>query len=411
MKLVEQHIIDRQDPRFAVIDPACFASKNLYNATLYILRQAFFAHDRVPTYAKLAHTLKDTPEFQALPAKVAQWVVRQVCGDWSNFWKAQTAYQKYPDKFTGRPKLPHYKPKQDGRNLLVYTRQAISRPALKEGRICPSQLDITIQTKQKEVQQVRIVPQASHYVVEVIYTVKPKSRTANQLNPKWAASLDLGIDVLASVTSNKKGITPFLVNGRPLKSVNAYYNKGRADLQAALPHGQYTSHRLTTLTDKRNRKVDHYLHWASRYIVDWMVSERLGTLIIGHNKGWKQAVNIGTVNNQNFVAIPHSTFIHMLTYKAQLAGIQVIVQEEGYTSKCSFLDLEPIRKHALYCGRRVQRAEFVSAQGQLIHADINGSYNILRKGLPSAFARGIQGVVVRPVRVQPVRKLVNWHCL
>jgi putative transposase len=270
---------------------------------------------------------------------------------------------------------------------------------------------MVIQTKQKEAQQVRIVPHASHYVVEVIYMVHPLSPTQNNLNPAWAASLDLGIDILAAVTSNKAGLRPFLVNGRPLKSVNAYYNKLRADLQALLPRGQYTSHHLTALTNKRNRKVDHYLHWASRYIVDWMVSERLGTLIIGHNKGWKQNVQIGSVNNQNFVAIPHSTFIHMLTYKAQLTGIKVILQEESYTSKCSFLDLEPIRKHAQYCGRRVMRAEFISAQGQPIHADINGSYNILRKGLPSAFARGIKGVVVRPVRVQPVRKLVNWHFL
>jgi putative transposase len=295
--------------------------------------------------------------------------------------------------------------------LLIYTRQAISRPALKEGRICPSQLDIVIQTKQKELQQVRIVPHASHYVVEVIYTVIPLSPTQNNLNPAWVASLDLGIDILAAVTSNKEGIIPFLVNGRPLKSVNSYSNKCRAAIQSALPQGQYTSHRLNSLTDKRNRKIKHYLHWASRYIVDWMVSERLGTLIIGHNVGWKQVVDIGSVNNQNFVAIPHLTFIHMLTYKAQLAGIHVIVQEEGYTSKCSFLDLEPIRKHAQYCGRRVKRGEFVSAQGLPIHADINGSYNILRKALPSAFARGIQGVVVRPVRVQPVRKLVNWLCL
>ena len=411
MKLIEQHIIDRQDPRFAVIDPTCFASKNLYNAALYILRQAFFDHRPVPNYAKLAHTLKDNPEFRALPAKASQWVVRQVCANWGAFWKTYHAYQKFPAKFTGRPKLPQYKPKQDGRNLLVYTRQEISEPALKEGLIRPSQLDIVIQTKHKEVQQVRIVPHASHYVVEVIYTVIPQSPAVNKLNPKWAASLDLGIDVLAAVTSNKQGIVPFLVNRRHLKSVNAYYNKVRATIQAALPPGQYTSHRLTALTDKRNRKIKHYLHWASRYILDRMVSERLGTLIIGHTVGWKQEVNIGAVNNQNFAAIPHSTFIHMLTYKAQLAGIQVIVQEESYTSKCSFLDLEPIHKHAMYCGRRVMRAEFISAQGQPIHADINGSYNILRRALPSAFARGIQGVVVRPVRVQPVRKLVNWHCL
>ena len=411
MQLVEQHCIDCHDPRFAAIDPACFASKNLYNAALYILRQAFFNHRRVPGYAKLAHALKDTPDYRALPAKVAQWVVRQVCGDWDAFWKAHKAYQKSPAKFTGRPKLPHYKPKLTGRNVLVYTRQALGGPALEEGRICPSQLPIVVQTKQKEVRQVRIVPHASHYVVEVIYSVKPTSRTANQLRPKWAASLDLGIDVLAAVTSNKKGLTPFLVNGRPLKSVNAFYNKLRATLQATLPPGQYTSHRLEVLADKRNRKIKHFLHWASRYIVEWMVRERLGTLIIGHNVGWKQEVDIGRVNNQNFVAIPHSTFIRLLTYKAQLAGIKVIVREESYTSKCSFLDLEPIRKHAAYCGRRVKRAEFVAADGRRIHADVNGSYNILRKGLPSAFARGIQGVVVRPVRVQPVRKLVNWHCL
>src|SRR5664279_5829608 len=241
MQLVEQHIIDRQDLRFAVIDPACFASKNLYNTALYILRQSFFKHESVPTYAKLAHMLKDTAEFRALPAKVAQWTVRQVCGAWDTFWKAHSAYQQCPDKFTGRPKLPHYKPKSDGRNLLVYTRQAISRPALKAGWICPSQLGITIQTKQKEVQQVRIVPHASHYVIEVIYTVIPLSPTENALNPAWAASLNLGIDILAAVTSNKEGITPFLVNGRPLKSVNAYYNKLKADMQALLPRGKHTS--------------------------------------------------------------------------------------------------------------------------------------------------------------------------
>jgi putative transposase len=411
MQLVEQHCIDRHDPRFAAIDPACLASKHLYNAALYVLRQAFFNHRRVPTYKKLAHMLKDTVEFRALPAKVAQWVVRQVCGDWDTFWKAHQAYQKSPAKFTGRPKLPHYRPKVTGRNVLVYTRQALSTPALKAGRVCPSHLPIVVQTQQQEVRQVRIVPHASHYVVEVIYSVKPTSRTANKLHPEWAASLDLGIDVLAAVTTNKKGLTPFLVNGRPLKSVNAYYHKLRAALQALLPKGQYTSHRLVALTDKRNRKIEHFLHWASRYIVDWMVRERLGTLIIGHNVGWKQAVDMGKINNQNFVAIPHSTFIHLLTYKAQRAGIKVIVREESYTSKCSFLDLEPIRKHAAYCGRRLKRAEFVAADGRQIHADVNGSHNILRKALPSAFARGTKGVVVRPVRVLPARKLKHWRCL
>jgi putative transposase len=411
MRLVEQHVIDRQAVRFKTLDTACFASKNLYHAVRYILRQAFFNKRQVPTYKKLARDLKATAEFKALPAKVAQGVLRQACGDGSAFWKAHKAYKKSPAKFTGRPKLPHYKDKPKGRNLLVYTLQAISRPALKAGQIVPSQLPIVVQTQQQEVQQVRIVPQASHYVVEVVYRVKAKSRTANKLNRKWAASLDLGVDVLAAVTTNKRGIAPFLVNGRPLKCGNAYYNKLRAQRQAWLPQGQYTSHRLVALTDKRNRKVQHFLHWVSRYIVEWMVRERLGVLVIGHNAGWKQEVDLGQRNNQNFVTIPHSTFIAMLRYKAELAGIQVIVKEERYTSKCSFLDQEPIRKHAAYCGRRVARATFVASDGRRIHADVNGAYNILRHALPSAFARGIKGVVVRPLRVLPAQKRPNWHCL
>ena len=129
MQLVEQHSIDRHDTRFKALDAACFASKNLYNVALYQMRQAFFAGRKVDSYPQLAHALKGTPEFKALPAKVAQWVIRQASGAWWNFWKAYQAYRKHPAKFTGRPKLPHYKDKQKGRNLLVYTIQAISRPA------------------------------------------------------------------------------------------------------------------------------------------------------------------------------------------------------------------------------------------------------------------------------------------
>jgi len=409
MELVEQHVIDRHDPRFEVIDPVCFASKNLYNAALYELRQAFFADKSAPGYAKLAHAMKANVDYKAMPAKVAQWVLRQVCSDWANFWKAHEAYQQNPAKFTGRPKLPHYKDKQKGRNVLVYTAQAISRVALAEGKIAPSNLPIVVTTKQTEVQQVRIVPKASHYVVEVIYKVKPTPRCANRLNSQWAAGVDLGVDVLAAVTTNKRGVSPLLVNGRPLKSVNAFYNKQRARLHAALPKGKYSSRQLVAITDRRNRRIQHFMHTASRRIIDWLVAERIGTLVIGQNKGWKHEVEMGTRNNQNFVAIPHSTFIHMLAYKAKLVGIHVILKSESYTSKCSFLDLEPIGKHAQYAGQRVRRAQFVASDGRMIHADVNGSYNILRQGLPSAFARGIRGVVVRPVRLTPP-KLANGHC-
>jgi putative transposase len=121
--------------------------------------------------------------------------------------------------------------------------------------------------------------------------------------------------------------------------------------------------------------------------------------VIGKNPNWKQEVNIGKRNNQQFVCIPHARFIDMLTYKAQLLGIAVLVTEESYTSKCSFLDMEPIEKHEQYVGKRVKRGLFRASTGQHINADVNGSYNIVRKVVPDAFRQRDRGCVVHPVRL------------
>ena len=153
---------------------------------------------------------------------------------------------------------------------------------------------------------------------------------------------------------------------------------------------------MERLTNKRTRKIDHYLHTASRCIIDLLVNEEIGTLVIGYNQEWKQEVNIGKRNNQNFVSIPFARFIYMLTYKAQLVGIRVVMTEESYTSKCSFLDFEPIGKHEVYQGKRVKRGLFRSATGKQYHADVNGSYNIIRKVASDAFVQGSSGCVVHP---------------
>ena len=144
------------------------------------------------------------------------------------------------------------------------------------------------------------------------------------------------------------------------------------------------------LTNKRNNKVKDYLHKASRLLVNQLVSNRVATVVIGHNKEWKQDINIGKSNNQKFVQIPHSVFISMLKYKCELEGITVIVREENYTSKCSFLDNEEICKHEEYLGKRIKRGLFRTASGRLVNADLNGALNILRKEIPNAFGYGIE---------------------
>ena len=232
--------------------------------------------------------------------------------------------------------------------------------------------------------------------MEVIYE---KEIEQKQLDSNRVAGIDIGLGNLAAVTSNLSGFNPILINGNPLKAINSYYNKERARLQSSLGENQFLSNALEKLTLKRNCKIDNYLHQASRLIIDTLVNFQIGTLVIGKNDEWKQQINLGKVNNQNFVFVPHAKFLSMLKYKAELVGIKVVVLEESYTSKCSFLDSEPIQKQEVYKGKRIKRGLFRSSQNILINADINASANIIRKAFPNAFADGIEAVVVRPSRV------------
>ena len=88
---------------------------------------------------------------------------------------------------------------------------------------------------------------------------------------------------------------------------------------------------------------------------------------------------MGKKTNQKFVAIPHAIFINQLVYKCQLVGIKVATIGEAYTSKCSFLDFEPIEKQVSYLGKRVKRGLFKASSGRVYGADQNGSLNIIRK--------------------------------
>jgi len=176
MQLVEQHVIQRTDPRYTVIDEAAFKSKNLYNAALYEVRQSFIFQKKYLNYKKMDRLMQQHEAYKALLAKVAQWVLKGLHGNWVKFFENCKAYRENPSKFTGRPGLPKYKHKTDGRNLLVYTEQAISKAALKHGLIKLSMLPITIETKQRPetIAQVRIVPKNGYYVVEVVYEKQPE---------------------------------------------------------------------------------------------------------------------------------------------------------------------------------------------------------------------------------------------
>ena len=412
MRRVEQQRIAKSHPQFRAIDEMAFASKNLWNLANYLVRQSFIFQKHYLNNTATFHLLKETDAYKALPSKVANQVLLQLHRAWTAFFEAIEVYREHPKKFLGRPKLPNYLPKTRGRNLLVFELGCIWKAELRGRELAVTQLGRIGETKQQpaSVQQVRIVPKADHFVLEVVYDAK--EQLAQGLDPDLFVALDPGINVLAALTSNKPNFVPQLVSGKPVKAVNQLYNKQREHEQKQLAkckEPRYTSHRLDRITTKRNRRVMHYLHTASRRIVELLVEEGIGVLVLGKNLFWKTSVELGKKHNQEFVHIPHAKFLAMLTYKAEARGIRVIVTEESYTSKASFLDLDPLPTYdptqgaeqedkPRFSGRRDGRWYRVKGRAP-IHSDVNGSFNIGRKVFPTAFGPGIEATAVRPRRL------------
>ena len=408
MQLAERHIIKSGHKFFVELDALCFASKNLYNAANYIIRQHFIYGWGYLNYPSMYNLMKSHPTYKALPAKVSQQILMVLSRNWKSFFAALAEYEKQPHLFTGRPSLPKYKHKAKGRNLLVYTIQAVSKTALTKGIIKLSGTSIELSTKVNadQICQVRVVPKCDCYVIEVIYDeIESDPDLGNGI-----AAIDLGLNNLAALTSNQFGFTPLLINGRPLKSINQFYNKKKAFLQSQLSGHRLISPRIQRITRCRNQKIDNYLHAASKFIVDCLVAHQIGTLVIGYNPQWKTQIHLGRQSNQNFVNVPHLRFVEMLSYKCSRLGIKVLITEESYTSASSFLDgdFTPVygessSENIVFSGCRVTRGLYKRHDGTLINADVNGSYNILRKAIPNAFADGIESCVVQPRRVTPLK--------
>lgn len=398
MQLVEKHIINENHSLYKECDRLCFASKSIYNQALYLIRQEY---ETSKTYNVLNDSykyMKDKECFAELPQKVAQATLRCVHATCQSFFRMLHS----PKVQNKNVEFPHYLHKTKGRFVTTFNNQTISKKVFEKKHIIKlSQCNIEFYTKIedfKSINCVRIVPQLEQYTIEVVYTIPDVEPLKSN---RTYASIDLGVSNLATITYSD-GSQPKIINGRPLKSINQFYNKQLSKYKSKLETVNKTksSHRLKRLTNKRANKVNDYLHKASKFIVSDIQSKGITTLIIGKNTEWKQECSIGKANNQNFIQIPHSRFIDMLTYKCEKVGITVKLQEESYTSKCSFLDMEEICKHETYCGKRIKRGLYISKNAVKINADVNGSYNILRKAIPSVFNHGIEGFVVNPIVIK-----------
>lgn len=381
IKLVRQIIYKRNDPEYKEMDELCFKSKNLYNATLYAVRQSFIKNNEYLSFNRINKIFikENNVDYRALPAKVSKYTQMFVDFAMKSFFAL--VKKKKKEGYDKKVRLPKYLDKTKGRMTVHYERGALSFKKRK-GYIHLSKTEIYVKLpedlNENDIKFTRIVPGCGKFTVEIGYERELES----QVMTGSYASIDPGVNNLVTmvdtVTKN-----PVIINGRPLKSINQWYNKKIAKMRSETErlHGKHWSHKMSSITNRRNNKIKDYMHKASTYIVNHLVSNRIGTLIIGESKEWKQDTNMYKINNQNFVCIPFEMLKSMLEYKCKLAGIEVVRQDEAYTSKCSFLDNEEIRKHEKYKGNRPKRGCFKTSNGIKVNADVNSACNIMKKYL------------------------------
>ena len=422
MQLTERHLIKPNHELYATLDDLTFKAKNLYNHGLYLYRQSYFEHKKNPSNPVLSWVGIDKSlraqgheDIRALPAKVANAVLKNLGESITSYWKLVRL--KRGGGLRQKPKLPNYLHKTDGRYPLSFNYQTFGnkRGTNNELILCPKSLCLPIPTKVDNPKQVRIVPKHNNFVIEVIYDAEERAprRTSRY------AGIDLGVDNFATITFSTRN-KPLIVKGLELKSINQGYNRLISKAQLLLPDPQKTSRSIHRLWSRRSWVLQTRIHQMTAFLATLFDEMQIEAVFIGKNINWKQNLRFGKAVKQRFAYLPYETFIEQLRYKCRLRGISVIVQEESYTSKASFLDKDDIpvygeTENPRFSGRRIMRGLYQSGNGQLINADVNGSYNILRKGLMNNHLSFnvdnplIHPLVVKGIGKEPNKKLVQLY--
>ena len=418
MRLTERILLKPNHSHYKNVRKLCALTASVSNQALYYFRQNFFNHEnnKWATIDKLMK-LKHADKYNAIPSAISQSVIKKTGTDFDAFWKAYRQWQQQPDKFKERPRIPHYQKLktaiQPAQGVSVIDEHLVFPKKLNLEPIkirCVEQQAALAKSDRAIVKEIRYVPHGSCFWLEIVYE---EDKTLNKevlnkrkvkLNRDNVFSIDLGINNLATLVSNKPDFQPVLFSGKPVKSLNQQFNKRKAELQS-LGHRRLIAHMAVT----RFCQINDYFHKVSHQIIALCLKEDVGKIVIGKNKDWKQEVNIGKANNQTFVSIPYQSLIDQINYKASRYGIEVVEQEESYTSKADALALDhlPVKSKSkdkfTFSGKRKLRGLYQSSIGKLVNADVNGSLNILRKVIGDDFIQGLidKGAVFAPVRWTP----------
>ena len=420
----------------------CKKAKLLKNAITYRLRQLFFAWQKdyislsvqekevldefyttydkylsinkehmFPTYNQFERMLRNTKNpdfFNGLPAHSAQYLIKNGLQDFKSYFNALKEYRENPSKFTSKPKLPKYAKSDE-----VTFSSSNQECKIIDGQLKLPKLNTRLNlgtlkiTDKMRLYRVQITPYYDTYKVCLVFEIfngLNEVKEVKKLNKKNVLGIDLGVDNIVS-TSNNCGLSPFVVKGNVIKSRNQWYNKLLAKYTSQLSistkqslenskGSKYNSKRITKLNKYRKNYVNDKYNKIASYIVNYCKDNDIGTIVIGKNDQWKSEIDMQKKDKQNFVFISHSVLVNKIKRMAMNIGINVIVQEESYTSKASFLDNDDIPNYEKdkkdtktssykykFSGKRIKRGLYKTKEGILINADVNGASNIIRKAL------------------------------
>ena len=413
----------KQEPKLSkdellILKELSHIAKNLYNEALYNIRQYFFKNDGYLNYYENYKELKNSDNYKLLNSNMAEQILKEVDGSFKSFFALKRL--KDNGKYNEKVKIPHYLDKDAYSTLVIGFVRIVDNnklviPYSNTFRKNHKLITVTIppQLVDKHIKEIRIIPKLNASYFEFQYTYEANIERINLSSHKYL-SLDIGINNLVSaITSTGNS---FIIDGRYLKSLNQWFNKENSRLQS-IHYKQlhikgntnkdkipYTRRQLLLL-DKRNKRINDYLSKTSRYIINYCINNDIGNIVLGYNPEIQKQSKLSKQVNQSFVSLPIGKLKDKLSYLCELYGINLILQEESYTSKASFLDNDEIpvynknndnrnndgsnnnvvsggnNNNYKFSGKRIKRGLYKSSNGILINADINGSLNILKKAL------------------------------
>jgi putative transposase len=417
----QKYILKLNDADKSIIDNLSFHSARLYNSCIYNIRQYYFDNNTYLSFKEQYYQINNNDNYKLLITDSSQQILRLVDKNFRSFFSLLRLKNK--GKYSANVRIPSYLDKDKGFSILVAGRSArikhnkiyvgLSKQFRDKYNIDKRNLIFNLPVnlhKLTKLQQLQIKPIYGGKQYELIIAYKVNNKT-EKLNENNILGIDCGLDnLLTSYDVNNK--SSFIVDGKPLKSINQFFNKQKSKLQSAYELNNIkniNTNKFIKLSEYRKNYINNYFNQTVNKIIKYCINNDIGTIVIGDFKGIKQKINIGKNNNQNFVSIPFGILKRKLEAKCEYYGIAYVLQEESYTSKCSALDLEKIEKKEKYKGKRIKRGMYRTENGKLINSDVNGACNIVRKykckSGEDLSSTDVSGVINHPVRINPTKPI------